>query len=91
LPSSNGYGGDILINNIIDYGFLTSALGGANNSGLFDYYYQNTGNRVALVGHAWGGGLRGGPLSWYLSDSSTYRSRTIGARSQYIPDPYSNV
>jgi hypothetical protein len=91
LPSSNGYGGDFLLNNVIDYGFLTSALGGASNSGLFDYYYQTTGNRVALVGGSWNRGLFAGPLDWYLNYSSANAGRNVGARSLFIPNPYSNV
>jgi hypothetical protein len=88
LPSSNGYGGDFVLNDIIDFGFLTSVLGGASNSGLFDYYYQSTGNCVALVSGAWAYGLTAGPLYWSLHVSSAYANRNIGGRSLYIPPPY---
>lgn len=88
LPSSNGYGGDFLLNNVIDYGFLTSALGGASNSGLFDYYYQTTGNRVARVGSYWSDGLSAGPFSWNLNLSSAGASRSVGARSLCLSDKY---
>jgi hypothetical protein len=88
LPSSNGYGGDFVLNDIIDFGFLTSVLGGASNSGLFDYYYQSTGNRVALVGGSWNNGLTAGPLRWSLSASSANASRIVGGRSLCLSNKY---
>jgi len=90
LPSSDDYGNDIMINENIDFGFLTGSVGGASNSGLFDYYYQSTGNRVARIGSAWTYGLTAGPLYWNLIYSST-ASALLGARSQMLPTPYSNV
>jgi hypothetical protein len=91
LPSSSGYGGDIVLNENIDFGFLTGALGGADNSGLYDYYYQSTGNLVALVGGSWTYGLNAGPLSWYLYLSSALASRFVGSRSLCLPLPYSRT
>jgi hypothetical protein len=88
LPSSNGYGGDFVLNDIIDFGFLTSVLGGATNSGLFDYYYQNVGNRVAHVGGFWYNDFLTGPLCWNLHHSSADAYRFFGARSLHIPSPY---
>ena len=91
LPSSNGYGGDIILNENIDFGFLIGALGGASNSGLYDYYYQDTGNRIARVGGSWSLGLIAGPLIWSLLYSSAIAYRAIGSRSLCLPLPYSRT
>jgi hypothetical protein len=88
LPNANGYGGDFVLNDIIDFGFLTSVLGGASNSGLFDYYYQSTGNRVALVSGAWNNDLNTGPLFWHLNHPSAGATRFIGGRSLCLSNKY---
>jgi hypothetical protein len=89
LPTSNEYGSDIVLNDVIDFGFLTSEVAGASNSGLYSYYYQDTGNRVARVGGSWVQGLQGGPLYWYLHSDSAYAFRFVGARALCLPAPYS--
>jgi len=81
LPTANGYSKDFVINDVIDFGFLTGEIGGASNSGLFDYYYQASGNRAALVGGSWNIGLYAGPLFWNLNNSSTNANRNIDGHS----------
>jgi hypothetical protein len=45
-----------------------------------DYYYQTSGQRVALVGGRWLGGSFAGPWSWVLDASSSLAGVTFGGR-----------
>ena len=45
-----------------------------------DYYYQTTGQRIALLGGPWNYGLTAGPSSWALHSSSALASVTFGGR-----------
>ena len=85
LANTNGYAKDILFNSSIDYGFLPTVVGGSETSYLCDYYYQATGNRVAMLGGYWSSGSGAGAFSWALSNASSSRYRDIGARLLYIP------
>ena len=55
-------------------------VGGGSSTYMCDYYYQNTGNRVALVGGGFSDGAYGGLWCWYLSGASSFASWSIGAR-----------
>lgn len=55
-------------------------VGGSTATYMSDYYYKNTGNRVALVGGAVNSGANAGAWYWYLSSGSSYSSWNIGAR-----------
>ena len=85
LATTNGYAKDILFNSSIDCGFLPTVVGGSEDSYLCDYYWQNTGNRVALLGGYWYHGSSAGALCWRLASVSSTRDRTIGARLLYVP------
>jgi hypothetical protein len=85
LATTNGYAKDILFNSSIDCGFLPTVVGGSENSYLCDYYWQNTGNRVAMLGGSWDGGSFAGGLCWYLYCASSHRYRSVGARLLYVP------
>lgn len=85
LVGTNGYAKDILFNSSIDYGFLATVVGGSETSYLCDYYYQATGNRVAILGGNWNYGSHAGAFWWRLDSASSTRSRSIGARLLYIP------
>ena len=62
------------------YGFLPSAVGGATNTYITDYYYQSTGWRVsALGGHAANAG-HAGFFDWTLLYTSSHVSTYIGGR-----------
>jgi len=50
---------------------------------LTDYFFQNTGNRVARFGGAAGFGARAGAFCWTVVVSSSSASRDIGARLAY--------
>jgi hypothetical protein len=83
LPSSNGF-----VTNIHDLqnAFLPSAVGGSSSTGLFDSYFQNTGNRVARLGGDWIGALVAGAWCWALNNDSSFSFRAVGARLAFIPN-----
>jgi len=64
---------------------LPTVVGGSENSYLCDYYWQNTGNRVARLGGVWSNESLAGALCWHLAYASSDRSRYIGARLLYVP------
>lgn len=54
-------------------------IGGGTSTYMCDYYWQNTGNRVALVGGFYNG-ASGGLWYWHFSNTSSSASWSIGAR-----------
>lgn len=54
--------------------------GGSSSTGTTDYYYQNTGNRVARVGGGLGAGAGCGLWSWGLNGGSSDAFWLCGAR-----------
>ena len=54
--------------------------GGSSSTGTTDYYFQNTGNRVARVGGYLRDGANGGLWYWYLGDDSSRAVWSCGAR-----------
>jgi len=84
LPNANGYMSKIHVTENFDYGFLPSEAAGSNSTYFCDYYYQNSGNRVALVGGIWNYSSYAGPFIWNLIISSGSRSWVIGGRLLYI-------
>jgi len=78
IASANGY-----VQNIADVpgAFLPNDTTGASSSTyLTDYFYQSTGNRVALFGGDAGLGAFAGAFCWLVSVSSSHALRVIGAR-----------
>jgi len=59
---------------------LTTEAVGSSDTNICDYYYQNSGNRIALVGGLWGDSLRAGLWYWYVDTASSDCSANIGAR-----------
>ena len=55
-------------------------VGGGTNTYMSDYYYKNTGNRVARVGGTLSGGAYDGAWSWLLYSTSSTAYWGIGAR-----------
>jgi len=79
--SANGY-----VQNIADVpgAFIPNDTTGASSSSyLTDYFYINTGNRVACFGGDAADGARAGAFRWSWSIDSSYASRTLGARVAY--------
>jgi hypothetical protein len=60
--------------------FASFPIATGSSSYYRDYYYQNSGQIIARVGGAWGGGSTGGPSYWLLSTSSAYANLSVGAR-----------
>ena len=61
-------------------GFLPSAVGGSSSTYITDYYYQDTGWRVARLGGVAADGGRAGFFYWRLNSSSSDVTVTIGGR-----------
>ncbi|HEY5576199.1 MAG TPA: hypothetical protein VIK34_05720 [Clostridiaceae bacterium] len=59
---------------------LPTAVGGATSTYYSDYYYQTTGQRVALVGGGWHYGSFAGLFFWPLSYASSDAAVNIGSR-----------
>ena len=82
MASANGF-----VQNIADVpgAFLPNDTTGASSSTyLTDYFYQSTGNRVALFGGtADAGSGHAGVFYWYVNQSSSSSSRVRGARLAY--------
>lgn len=55
-------------------------VGGSNSTGTCDYYYQNSGNRIALVGGGWNNRTNAGLWYWFLTYTSGYTSYNYGSR-----------
>jgi hypothetical protein len=80
LPSSSGYGSGQVLDTDIGLSSLPISLNGSSSSYYCDYYYQNTGDRVALVGGYWGSGSRAGLAGWALYSSAANSGRAVGSR-----------
>jgi len=85
LAQENGYTSDIAMNSNFDFGFLTTEVAGSSSTRLHDYYYQNSGNRVALLGGAWSNGSHAGGFCWYLAYSLAHSYRYVGSRLLHVP------
>lgn len=76
-PDSNGY-----VSGLHDYpdGFIVSANSGSGDTYMSDYYWYNSGWRVALVGGTLNSGGRAGFAALFADSSSATRSAATGAR-----------
>lgn len=59
---------------------LPTVLGGGSTTGVCDYYWQNTGNRVSFFGGAWAYGSSDGLFSWALYAAWSSALANIGSR-----------
>ena len=64
---------------------LPTSVGGVNSTYYTDYYYQNTGNRVARVGGNFSFGTYDGLFFWHLNAASSTTSVYFGSRFLYLP------
>jgi len=62
------------------YAQLPITVGASGDSQYKDYYYQNTGQRIARVGGDWSNGSTAGLFFWHLYYSSGDSSLVIGGR-----------
>jgi hypothetical protein len=84
LPSVNGYVSNFACSAGADWLLMPSAVG-ASSGYIPDYYYQATGNRVALVGGHWYNGARAGLFGWNVYGDSSSAHLRVGARLLQIP------
>lgn len=59
---------------------LAAVIGGSESTYVTDYYWQNSGNRIALFGGPWGNGTSCGFWCWYLSFESSWANAYGGSR-----------
>lgn len=60
--------------------FLPETVTGSETTYFCDYFYQNTGTRVALFGSYWADAGGAGAFSWGLSTATSYASSSLGSR-----------
>ena len=60
--------------------FATSVTGGSTSKYYCDYYYQDSGSRIALFGGNWSNGLNAGLSYWRLSSRSSSPNFDVGGR-----------
>ena len=58
----------------------TEANGGSNTTNMCDYYYCNSGNRIALVGGLFSNTTTAGVWYWDLSNTSSSTAYSLGSR-----------
>jgi formylglycine-generating enzyme required for sulfatase activity len=84
LPSGDGYVRDFACSGDADWLLMPSAVG-ASSGYIPDYYYQATGNRVAVVGGRWPSGSGAGLFRWDINFTSSDAHLPVGARALLIP------
>ena len=65
--------------------FATSVTGGSTSKYYCDYYYQDSGSRIALFGGNWYDRLTAGLSCWYLYNNSSYSYIYFGGRLIHKP------
>jgi hypothetical protein len=79
--SDNGYAVEMGYDTDHPYAeFPIISTGGGSTTYYSDYYYQNTGQRIARVGGYWGAGASAGLSLWYLGSTSSDTYVAIGGR-----------
>lgn len=59
---------------------LPLSVGGSDSTYITDYYWQNTGNRIALFGGYWADGVSCGLWCWRLNAASSWAGASYGSR-----------
>lgn len=80
MPSANGYASKLGYDSNNPLMSLTAEASGSSTTNMCDYYYQNDGNRIALVGGAWSYGTGAGLWCWHFHWSGTGYDTYVGAR-----------
>lgn len=83
-PDNNGYPKDLIFSDSYSWALIPSELGGSTSTYLCDYYYQNSGLRILLVGGSWSGGDRAGFWCFYASQAASLSDWSVGGRSIFI-------
>lgn len=69
-------------NPICAFPILTGS-GAGTSAYITDYYYQNTGNRIAIVGGIWSFGAAAGMFYWHFNGGSSSAGGSLGSRLLY--------
>lgn len=77
---TNGYSKSLGYDNNYPIASFPTEIGTSSTTGTCDYYTQNTGNKIALVGGFWSDGSNVGLWFWYLSSDSGLVYFDIGSR-----------
>ena len=77
---TNGYSKSLGYDNNYPIASFPTEIGASSTTGTCDYYTQNTGNRIALVGGTWTYGSNAGLWCWHLYNTSGAAYFTIGYR-----------
>lgn len=78
--TTNGYAKTLGLDVDEPFFRFPTEIGGGSSTYMSDYYYQNTGNRVARVGGPFSGGASDGLWSWNLDSASSDADWSIGCR-----------
>lgn len=77
--TANGYAKELGMDNNNQLCALPISIGGSATTYVSAYYYQNTGNKIALFGGRWNNGANAG-FSWNLNADSSSAYSDLGAR-----------
>lgn len=83
-PDSNGYPKDLIFSDSYSWALIPSKLGGSTSTYLCDYYYQDSGLRVLLVGGNWSHGGLAGFWCFLASWAASLSDSFVGGRSVFI-------
>ncbi len=76
----NGYTTHLGYDNTHPLIFFPTSVGGKETTHMSDYYWQETENRIVLVGGLWYDSIRCGLWSWNLGENSSSVWKAFGAR-----------
>lgn len=78
--NANGYAKTLGLDVDEPFFRFPTEVGGSTSTYMADYYYQNTGNRIARVGGDFTAGASDGLWSWYFGSSSSVADWSVGCR-----------
>ena len=77
---TNGYSKSLGYDNNYPIASFPTEIGASSTTGTCDYYTQNTGNRITLVGGNWSDGSNAGLWYWLLNLTSSAAYFDISSR-----------
>ena len=78
--NANGWGKALGYDESFPIASFPTEVGASDSTGTTDYYYQNSGNRIALVGAVWNSNTGAGLWCWNLHYNSSNAGCGIGSR-----------
>jgi hypothetical protein len=78
--NSDGYPKTMRFDAAHPYAQLPTSVGGDTTAYYSDYFYQTTGQRIALLGGRWVSGAFAGAFCWNLNYSSSFADISVGGR-----------